>query len=310
MICQGCGKKIADNAMRHTYYQCLAWIRWHPEDYKNVTHKHLYYGKKRVADKKTEEKSERMSYVEFTLQVPCFVGCKKFCPQDVLSEVYQGASYMDFEGFKQILGNIPKSVPIVVGGLTEPFQNDGCIDFIEFAYEQGYAISVFTTLVGTTKNEVERLSNISFRSFRLHLPDGKVMKMPKGEVYKDNVFWVLTHVENVDFAIMNKNFFSVNRENLARGILPNPKRVGYCVKLKYPQPVVFPNGEVYLCCMDYGLKHRVGNLLTDSFEEIVDVIRKGKFDLCFYCVWNISWVRWFGRFLLKILVERFGRGFP
>ena len=44
-VCQGCGKEIPDYAMKHTYYQCLAHIRWHPEDYKNVTAKNLYYGK-------------------------------------------------------------------------------------------------------------------------------------------------------------------------------------------------------------------------------------------------------------------------
>ena len=32
--------------------------------------------------------------------------------------------------------------------------------------------------------------------------------------------------------------------------------------------VLLPNGNVTLCCMDYGLKHILGNLVTDSYESL------------------------------------------
>ena len=51
MTCQGCGKEVEPDE-RHTYYHCLAHIRWHPEDYEKVTHKYLYYGKLRLEKKK------------------------------------------------------------------------------------------------------------------------------------------------------------------------------------------------------------------------------------------------------------------
>ena len=50
MICQGCGHEGEPNEY-HTYYHCLAWIRWHPEDYAKIKHKHLYYGKRPVNNK-------------------------------------------------------------------------------------------------------------------------------------------------------------------------------------------------------------------------------------------------------------------
>ena len=33
---------------------------------------------------------------------------------------------------------------------------------------------------------------------------------------------------------------------------------------------LLPNGNVCLCCMDYGLKHIIGNLLCDSWNELFE----------------------------------------
>ena len=33
--------------------------------------------------------------------------------------------------------------------------------------------------------------------------------------------------------------------------------------------VVLPNGDVSLCCMDYGLKHILGNLYTQEYNDII-----------------------------------------
>jgi radical SAM protein with 4Fe4S-binding SPASM domain len=38
----------------------------------------------------------------------------------------------------------------------------------------------------------------------------------------------------------------------------------------YNQGVLLPNGEVLLCCMDYDKKHVMGNLLTDSYDDILN----------------------------------------
>jgi len=36
----------------------------------------------------------------------------------------------------------------------------------------------------------------------------------------------------------------------------------------YDQNVLMPNGDVALCCMDYSLKHIIGNLLVDSYSDL------------------------------------------
>lgn len=33
--------------------------------------------------------------------------------------------------------------------------------------------------------------------------------------------------------------------------------------------VLLPDGTVVLCCMDFGLKHPLGNLLTDNYDDII-----------------------------------------
>jgi hypothetical protein len=37
----------------------------------------------------------------------------------------------------------------------------------------------------------------------------------------------------------------------------------------YDRNVLLPNGDVVLCCMDYDLKHVIGNLLTQTYDEVM-----------------------------------------
>jgi hypothetical protein len=57
--------------------------------------------------------------------------------------------------------------------------------------------------------------------------------------------------------------------------------------------LLLPNGDIIICCMDYSLKHVLGNLYNNSFGEIINgkeacLIKRGlknkKIDiLCRYC---------------------------
>jgi radical SAM protein with 4Fe4S-binding SPASM domain len=50
---------------------------------------------------------------------------------------------------------------------------------------------------------------------------------------------------------------------------PKHKRPVVCGKNpRFNQGVLLPNGEVLLCCMDYEKKHVVGNLLTQTYDEV------------------------------------------
>ncbi len=224
--------------------------------------------------------------IEFTLGIGCPVQCNRYCPQEVLIKKYGNKErLMSFEGFKQILAKVPKNVQLNFGGFCEPFVNPEFVRMAEFAYNFGYKIQVFTTLHGATRSDVERLLNLQYTSFALHLRDGHVAKFKPTQEYKDNVFRILEGIPNVQLCIMNELFKSNNRENTARGILPAAKTVGYCHKLDTPQFVLLPDGSMYVCCMDFGLRHPVGNLLQESYRTIKQrfLTREKTPGLCAYC---------------------------
>ena len=46
--------------------------------------------------------------------------------------------------------------------------------------------------------------------------------------------------------------------------------------------VMLPNGDVSLCCMDYGLEHILGNLFEQSYDEIMPE-NNTCYNLCKFC---------------------------
>lgn len=61
-----------------------------------------------------------------------------------------------------------------------------------------------------------------------------------------------------------------------------PERNGsQCIRNpKFEQNVCLPNGDVVLCCMDYGLENKMGNLLKDNFNNLK---RQSSYELCKKC---------------------------
>jgi len=51
--------------------------------------------------------------------------------------------------------------------------------------------------------------------------------------------------------------------------------------------VMLPNGDVSLCCMDYGLEHILGNILEQEYEDILPE-PYSCFNLCRFCENGIS----------------------
>ena len=124
-----------------------------------------------------------MANMEISTNIACRVQCD-FCPQELLIEKYstrnnlENISYgqpaqMSFDTFKNCLDKIPKSVIIVFAGYSEPWLNPDCSKMIVHAYENGYTVEVFTTLVGMKLSDVELIKHIKFNVFHLHLPDEK-----------------------------------------------------------------------------------------------------------------------------------------
>ena len=227
------------------------------------------------------------SFFEITTNIGCPINCFKFCPQEVLIKRYKGVRMMSLEVFKACLKDVPAGVGLIFSGFSEPFVNPDCLNMVKYAYAKGHKIVMNTTAVGMTKETVEELIKMKYYSFSIHLPYKNVTHIDITPAYAVNVLTLANEIPNVSFSLMNELFISNNRENVTRGILPRPKPVRRCEKLTTFQGVILPNADVYPCCMDFGLQHRLGNMITDGYAKVKDNWRRLKpFELCRYCTSN------------------------
>ena len=170
--------------------------------------------------------------------------------------------------------------------------NPDCSKMILYAYENGYTIEVYSTLVGMTLEDVELIKRVRLKTFHIHLPDDKnVAKIAVNNDYINILKKVLDDIPNVTAMSMAnlhpkiKNFLDkdlipdemMNRAGNVKSIKPTPKKLGALVCGRHSkldlldmvdENVLLPNGDVTLCGMDYGLRHIIGNLLEQSYDSI------------------------------------------
>lgn len=232
----------------------------------------------------------KIEYLDVTTQIGCPVNCLKYCPQEVVVRNYSGNRRLTIKKWALVLSHLPHGLPICFSGLSEPFANPNTMDFIDMAEEAGHPLALFTTLYQASKKDVERLVRHKFLVFCLHLPDGHVTNFPLSEDYMANVFTVIQNVENVTFCLMNKLFVSQNREKIARDIPSKRKLFRLCSRLRHPNFNLLPNGDVYLCPLDFGLSHAIGNLFTEKYKTIRERFwpKRKNFELCSTCSQNYS----------------------
>jgi hypothetical protein len=239
--------------------------------------------------------NETKSYLEITTVGKCLMDCT-FCPQQAFQNSYRGCDLLSFENFKKALSKVPKDMDIHFSAFAEPFLNPHCIDMIEHASSKGFKVVLFSTLVGLRSEDVERLKKCN-PTLILHLPDNLGnAKIPVTETYMKTLAKVLQTMRIDAFSVMNETFISNERA----GLLPNTKNrkmKGWfnCNKLVSPQFAMLPNCDIVLCCMDFGLRHRLGNLLEMSYAEIVgssefQMVRQSRYrirsnSLCKKCAW-------------------------
>ena len=245
-----------------------------------------------------------MKSLEITTQVGCPLMCT-FCPQDKLNRAYtHPEKKMTLETYSIVLDKLPLDVEIIFAGYTEPWANKLCNNFVELALAKGFIVSIYTTLYNISCNECDYLVNllenyaVQIKQLWLHLPDSnhnmlgfrydndyeytlsrikqlkkvKVFEMtmdersqvdPSIKIKTNPVSWYLhTRANNLNVA---------NIKNQPVNLPPRYEYIVECTRNKnYHANVLLPNGDVILCCMDYGLKHKLGNLLTSSYEDIIN----------------------------------------
>ena len=225
----------------------------------------------------------------------CAVACK-ICPQTLLSSKYQsGIRFLSLSDFTRVLHKIPKTYRVDFSGYSEPFLNKDCAKMMQYTSDQGYYFCCYTTLVGASLEDIDTLSALKFSRknncpLNIHLPDEEgVMPISITSSYKQVIRKLFDlELPFVDWMTMNKNgnlhpeikdllgikinnFLPATRannlkdgDNMKEGEVKNVARIDGPITCR-PMPelnhnVMLPNGDVHLCCMDYGLKHKLGNL--------------------------------------------------
>lgn len=229
-------------------------------------------------------------FLEVTTAIGCPCNCLQYCPQEIIKKNYQGERTLSFSNFVEAIENVPKNVAVYFSGFCEPFTNSECMKMINYTFEKGFSVGVDSTLLGASNDDVEKLIEYKYVRFCLHLPDGKAFKLNDNSEHMNRVGMIMSHVRNLEFSIMNENFQSNKRENIARGRLPPPSKAFYsCDKMTTPQMVLLPNGNLQLCCMDMSMSHTIGNLFKEKYVDARKKLlsNRGKYTLCRYCCFNI-----------------------
>jgi MoaA/NifB/PqqE/SkfB family radical SAM enzyme len=201
--------------------------------------------------------------------------------------------------YVKLIDKVPPEIQITFAGFAEPFLNPNCAAMICHAHATGHKVSLFTTGMGMSLADFEQIKGIPFTGvqggFVLHLPDVEGYFSHHSDKYTQ----LLTAIKRESRHI--ENFRSMTMGTLSpalRGLFPETirpamyNRAGNVKKTEFIQislnttemrnsdttcgcperlyhSVLLPNGDVSLCCMDYGLEHILGNLYKHSFEEIV-----------------------------------------
>jgi hypothetical protein len=242
-----------------------------------------------------------------------------------------GDTYFSLEDFQKCLETVPNKMHIHFTGYVEPFMNPKCDQMMIYAYNKGHKIQTNTTLMGMTKENFDNVSNLKFKNFKIHLPSGSLRERigtsAKSEKI-DDVCYSLTDrwLELLDYVLSKDTPFQKdlhchgslhpqlsflsNRVEVANNIHSRAKNVG---ELNHDRTeenkttkanwrgrcgriycnVLIPNGDLQLCCNDYGLEATVGNLLRQTYGEIRDSdvfrnIETSGHDLCDYCEQGVS----------------------
>ncbi len=250
----------------------------------------------------------------------CVVDCV-FCPQRTLQKSYKGERFLSLDNFKTAVDKIPQEIRVTFAGFTEPWLNPKTTEMLLYAHEKGHPISVFTTGIGMDVDDIEKIIHVPYAGnpnggFVLHLPDQeRKAKHPITDRYVkviEKFGEVHSQIQNFTLMCMGTVHESVRHvfpeaptyqmwsragnllgESIMKPELLNrkdeyksvyhgeqPMTCGCLEKLYHN--IMLPNGDVSLCCMDYGLEHILGNLLDQDYEDVIPEDNTC-FNLCRFC---------------------------
>ena len=189
--------------------------------------------------------------------------------------------------------------------MCEPFTNKNCADMILYAAMKGFPLALYTTLQGATMEDYEKLKWIQYEVVTIHLPE-------KGSNFKitDEYLEVLDAWDCDNYSCHGEIDDRVRPHIKQRNLITfmhdragnvegrphksiDPNRSLYCITsgTAMDHNVLLPNGDVLVCCMDYGMTGVFGNLFEQSYDEVIhsdtanrmrETLNKGE-SICRHC---------------------------
>ena len=193
---------------------------------------------------------------------------------------------MRLEDYKKAIDKVPRECRIDFSGMCEPFVNPHCADMILYAAEKGHPLALYTTLQGATLYDWERLKDLRFEVVTIHIPDKNGRShFQITESYLDLLGrWETNNYSchgDIDDRVMPylrpRNLITYVHDR-AGNVDDRPHKT---LRPDYPircatsgkamnHNVLLPNGDVIMCCMDYGMTGLFGNLFEQSYDEVLN----------------------------------------
>jgi hypothetical protein len=239
-----------------------------------------------------------------------------------------GAQKLKPADLEKMLANMPSEMMVFWTGFAEPLQNDHFPDLFDLISGAGYASQISTTLFASNRQSIQVLCDRKkWDRVTLHLPDNSGQMLAEitprylgdlrevvhcmdpakdlihvfGELnndirrvfeepgMRDVVSKIKTMLIDLDSPLKTTRANNIHSDQPP----PEPKAEDgflFCKEKRFNQPVLLPNGDLSMCCMDYGLTNIVGNLLHESYDSIVKrssiYMSHNLPPLCFNCEWS------------------------
>lgn len=248
--------------------------------------------------------------IEITTKIGCRINCK-YCPQSKLVNKYyekdkSRTSVLSLGTLEKCIDHIPDEATILFSGMVEPLHNPMCREMMEMALEKGHQVDLYSTFSEISFKETEKISKLPLEFVGLHVADKKRFAniVTDDEYYKKIDFLVnakkangspfvnacnaqtepddkVTKICEGKYEILTTMLDragNLQDENLySKQTLHGKISCSLCGQ-QLNHNILLPDGTLLLCCMDYGMQHVLGNLLKQSYEEIMrgEEIRKIK----------------------------------
>lgn len=225
-----------------------------------------------------------MGRLEITTHIGCPIDCVD-CPQALLRSKYKGRKTMSLEDYKKAIDKVPAGTRIDFSGMCEPFANKQCAEMILYAAEKGFPLALYTTLQGARLKDYYLLKDVNYEVVTIHLPDkdGRSHFVITDEYLELLSLWETNNYSchgRIDDRVLpyikQRNLITFMHDRAGNvecrpHINIDPHRMLRCMTsgTAMNHNVLLPNGDVLMCCMDYGYTGKFGNLFKQGYDEVI-----------------------------------------